>query len=383
MKNYCPDLFSGMFIEKIDENNIHLAHCCVSKKSSPTDVIDINHPDLQKSRQFFLDTGELPDDCSYCKNAEKNGGTSSRFVRHAILAEKKEFPIKIQLKKLDYNCDNICNLKCIMCGGGYSSAWREDEVKLGLRETAAIKKTKRNDLFKNVDVSHLQNLYFNGGEPLMTRDHINVLNYVIKNGDPSAIGLMYSTNGTFPLTEEILNLWDKFHSIKLLVSIDGTGPVFEYVRHPAKWDLVEKNLLDFKKLTSDKFDVSISAAVGVHNILYYDELYNWCVDHGYGNIVVQNVVGRLSTLNFPLEHKDHLLNYLNKLPESHSKNTLVSLANSIKSPSLAWVDYLNKLDNIRNNNWKVDLKKLYDLDPVKFDNTSKNVSWYELIKDED
>jgi hypothetical protein len=383
MKNYCPDLFSGMFIEKIDENKIHLAHCCVSKKSSPTDVIDMNHPDLQKSRQFLLDTGELPDDCNYCKNAEKNGGTSSRLVRYNQLLEKNVFPIEIQLKKLDYNCDNICNLKCIMCGGGYSSAWREDEVKLGLRTSSAIKKTKRNNLFKNLDVSHLENLYFNGGEPLMTRDHINVLNYIIEHGNPSNIGVMYSSNGTFFPTEEVLKLWEKFHSVKILFSIDGIGPVFEYVRHPANWNSVEQNLINFKKLTSDKFSTAINASIGVHNILYYDKLYNWCVNHDYDNIIVQNVVGRLSTLNFPLEHKSYLLNYLDNLPESHSKDTLVSLANAITSPSVAWVEYLNKLDAIRNNSWKTDLKKLYELDPERFEKKSSNNStWYELIRNE-
>ena len=152
MKNYCPDLFSGMFIEKIDENKIHLAHCCVSKKSSPTDVIDINHPDLQKSRQFLLDTGELPDDCNYCKNAEKNGGTSSRLVRYNQLLEKNVFPIEIQLKKLDYNCDNICNLKCIICSSFASSAWIEDEIKLGLPVKTTVRPTKHNQLIFDIDL---------------------------------------------------------------------------------------------------------------------------------------------------------------------------------------------------------------------------------------
>ena len=263
-----------------------------------------------------------------------------------------------------------------MCDGGYSSAWREDEVKLGLRKTTKIKKTKRNDLFKNIDVSHLQLVYFNGGEPLMTRDHINVLNYIIEHGDPSRIEVMYSSNGTFFPTDEVLELWEKFQSVKLLFSIDGVGPVFEYVRHPANWKSVEQNLINFKKLSSDKFSGMINAAIGVHNILYYDKLYNWCVNNNY-DVMVQNVVGKLSTLNFPVEHKSYLLNYLNMLPNSYSKDTLVSLANAITSPSMASVEYLNKLDAIRNNNWKADLKKLYELDPARFEKeSSQNITWY-------
>jgi MoaA/NifB/PqqE/SkfB family radical SAM enzyme len=247
-----------------------------------------------------------------------------------------------------------------MCNGGFSSAWREDEVKLGLRISATMKKTKHNNLLQNSDISKLEHVYFNGGEPMMSRDHINVLTHIVQNGTPAAVQLSYSTNGTCAVTEEVLELWSKFGSVKLLVSIDCVGPAFEYVRYPAKWKLVEKNLLDFKEAESKKFQASINASIGVHNILYYDELYNWCTEHDYEHMVLP-VGGNLSALNFPLEHKDHLLDYLNKLPESDSRSVLISLANSISSPSLDWIGFLNSLDRIRNNSWKIELQKLYDL----------------------
>jgi len=380
MKNYCPDLFSGMFIEKIDENKIYLAHCCVSKKSAATDTIDMNHQDLQKSRQYFLDTGELPDDCSYCKNAEKDSRSSRRLGRYNLFAKDNKFPIKIQLTKLDYNCDNICNLKCIICTGGYSSAWLEDEVKLGLRQTSNIKKTKSNDVFKNLDVSNLETVYFNGGEPLMTKDHINVINYIIEHGNPANVEILYSSNGTFFPSPAIIELWSKFRKVKINFSIDAVGSAFSYVRYPANWESVEQNLLNYKKLELSNFESSILASVGVHNILYYDELYKWCVDNNY-DISVQNVVGRtgLSVLNFPLEHKEYLLNYLNALPESNSKNYLLSVANSITSPSLTWIDYLNKLDAIRNVNWHIELNKLYSLNPATFQDDPKRITWHEFL----
>ena len=380
MKNYCPDLFTGMFIEKLDEDNIYLAHCCVSKKSSPAKIIDMNHLDLQQSRKFFLDTGELPDDCMYCKNSEKDSGTSRRVERYNSFAKNNEFPIKIQLEKLDYNCDNICNLKCITCTGGYSSAWLEDEVKLGLRQTSNIKRTNTNNLFENLDISQLNSVYFSGGEPLMTKDHINVLNGIVENGVPDNISISYSSNGTFFPTQEIIELWKKFKKVQINFSIDAVGAVFEYIRYPANWKSVEQNLLEYKKLEIPNFEVGILATIGVHNILYYDELYNWCINNNY-NISVHNVVGQtgLSTLNFPLEHKKYLLNYLNNLPESGSKNYLLLLADSITSPMFAWVDYLNNIDSIRNNDWKIELKKLYELDPLKFQDAPNKITWYDFI----
>ena len=368
--NYCSDLFTGLFLEKEDQNTTRIAHCCVAKLSEPLSTINMDHSHLEKSRQFYLKTGELPDECKYCKDSEKIGSPNQRTARWPLLTE---YPIKVQLEKLDYNCDNICNLKCIMCGGHYSSAWLEDELKLGWRnaQDTKIKKTKNNKLFENIDVSHVKQIYFNGGEPLMTRDHINVLNYILKNHhNPSNIKILYSTNATFRFTEEMINIWKNFYEVAFNISIDAIGECFEYTRYGANWLEVEQNLLSYQNSGLDNIVLRIGASIGIHNILYAGELIQWGLDNNYKVYMNQNVWGPLSTLNFPKQHFNTLYSYVTSLPESDVKWAIATLIDSImknNETSTSWIDRLNKLDAIRGNNWRKSLSRLYEIDPQYFD----------------
>lgn len=359
MNNYCPDLFNTVFVQKVNENEVELGHCCVSKLSSPVSKINFSNDFLTKNRRQFLATGDLPDACAYCINAESKGAVSRRNNRLKPNREQNIYPTEVVLEHLDYNCDNICNLKCIMCSGYYSSAWREDEVKLGLRTDQRTKPTKHNTMIYGVDVSKLKSIYFNGGEPLMTRDHLNVLSHVVANGNPSAITIHYSSNGTFPLTEEISSIWSKFKSVYINFSIDAVGSAFEYIRFPAVWADVENNINTFNL---PNIILKVTATIGLHNILYFDELYQWATTRSI-EIYLQDTNGRsgLAVQNFPTVGKDHLLSYLNELPESTNKQTLLNLANNIAGIDQHWISYLDRLDQIRNNNWRTSLSRLYGI----------------------
>jgi hypothetical protein len=357
MNNYCPDLFNTIFVQKVNETDLQVGHCCVSKLSTPANNIDFNNQFLTDNRQHFLDNNTLPDACAYCVNSESKGAGSRRINRLKPNREQNLYPLTAKLEHLDYNCDNICNLKCIICSGYYSSAWREDEVLLGLRTNQKTKPTKHNDAIYSVDVTNLKSIYFNGGEPLMTRDHLNVLNHVINNSNPANITLHYSSNGTFPLTEEISAVWRQFKSVYVNFSIDAVGSTFEYIRFPAVWTDVDANI---KTFNLPNIIIKITATIGVHNILYFDELYTWA---NGTEIYIQDTNGRsgLAVQNFPLLGKDYLLDYINNLPNSNNKQILLNLANNILGNNTPWKAYLDRLDQIRGNNWHESLSRLYNV----------------------
>ena len=377
MKNYCPDLFLNLFVQKTNEDQVQLGHCCVSTLSPPVDHIDFHHEFLQKNREKLLSTHELPDSCGHCIRAEAIGIASRRTnhikanwsptefkpLTHKPLIKRRQ-PVEFKLKNLDYNCDNICNLKCIMCSSYYSSSWIEDEIKLGKRVEPRVKPTKHNNLIYDLDVTNINHLYFNGGEPLMTRDHINVLNHVIEHGDASKVSVNYSSNGTFGITDELQSIWDQFRKVNLGFSIDAVFEQYEYIRHPGVWSEVSKNLLEYRSLATDKFTQSIQVTIGLHNIFYFHELYDWAIHHGF-KIAIQNDtlgVSQLSLMNLPMEHKTYLLEYLDQLPESSAKETLLKMANHINGGgNNRWIAYLNSLDKIRGNDWRVSLSRLAQL----------------------
>ena len=373
MRNYCPDLFLNLFVQKTNENQVQLGHCCVSELSQPVDRIDFHHEFLQKNRQILLETHELPPSCGHCIRAEAIGLESRRTnhvkanwqptefkpLTHKPLIKRRQ-PVEFKLKNLDYNCDNICNLKCIMCSSYYSSSWIEDELKLGKPVEPRVKPTKHNNLIYDLDVTNINHLYFNGGEPLMTRDHINVLNHVIENGNASAVSVNYSSNGTFAITDELKSIWANFRKVHLGFSIDAAFEQYEYIRHPGVWSEVSKNLLEYRSLTSDTFTQSIQVTIGLHNILYFHELYNWANEHQFEVIIQNDTLGvsQLSLMNFPVAHKEYLITYLNELPDSMAKQTLLKMANHISGGNSRWISYLDRLDKIRGNNWRTTLSKV-------------------------
>lgn len=368
-KNYCPDLFTGLFLEKETSETTRVAHCCVAKLSEPSSNVSLAHPHLEKSRNHFLETGELPESCNYCKSAEELGLPTSRTDRWRGSFDLS-FPADVKLEKLDYNCDNVCNLKCIMCGSHYSSAWLEDEVKLGMRTDARIKHTKHNKLIETLDVSHLKIVYFNGGEPLMTRDHINVLNHIIKtHPNPSEVKVLYSSNGTIRFTEEIVDLWSKFKQVNLGLSIDAIGDCFEYVRFGADWVNVEQTLLSYQKTGLLNLKLKIQASVGLHNVLYLDDLFQWTQNNNYDINLQHDVRGTLSTLNFPKKHFNTLHDYVQGLhPNIKTQaNKIIDPIRTQPLQSNRWLNWFNRVDAVRGNNWKKSLSRLYNLDPEYFE----------------
>jgi MoaA/NifB/PqqE/SkfB family radical SAM enzyme len=272
-------------------------------------------------------------------------------------------PREFRLRNLDYNCDNICNLKCIMCGSYYSSAWIDDEIKLGFNPRMRIKPTKHNNLLYDMDVTAIHNLYFNGGEPLMTRDHINVLNHIIAAGTAAQVSVNYSSNGTFGITDELRDIWSQFRKVNIGFSIDAAYEVFEFVRYPASWHQVSANLQEYRSLATDQFTQSIQVTIGLHNVLYFDQIYQWAQDHGYTASVQGDTIGvnQLSLLNFPVQHKSVLEDYLANLPDSDAKTALINLSHHVTGGNLRWIDWLDRLDAIRGTDWRTTLSRVSDL----------------------
>lgn len=383
MKNYCPDLYYGLYLEKFDQHQTRICNCCLQPRNGPVDHLTFNHTYLERDRQYLETTGDLPPSCKICKDAEDIGVVSKRIT---LINQRNQYNTHYDttpvLQDLNYNCDNICNLKCITCDSTNSSAWIEDEVKMGKRKEFKIKHTKHNELTFDLDLSQLKLIVFNGGEPLMTMDHFKVLDYVISQGKAHSVVLNYNTNATFPITDLMREYWKQFLHVQLQSSIDGTGDCFYYTRFPAKWEEVTKNLLQYKDNASSIFSVSMSVTVGVHNILYIDDILQWANAHNYPLAFNANAQGKLNLKNFPPAHKDYLLNYLRNLPDylkipgnnvADIRVDLIKIVETLVSPDntdTEWVHYLDQLDAIRNTKWQNSFSRLYLLDTAYFDRIS-------------
>lgn len=256
--------------------------------------------------------GKWNPDCERCRQEEVNGIVSRREY------EGKDWKIDLETAKkitkgdgtldtskqaiefFDIRYGNFCNLKCRMCGPTDSHMWYGDFVKLNnttkYKDTHDIielyKKpngkytTDQYDWFKDADhywdqfEKHTKGalkLYIVGGEPLIIDEHEESLNRLVKSGKAKNIQIEYNTNLT-NVSDKMLELWENFKQIRIGVSIDGTGDVFEYQRPPANWDKVYNNM---KKL-NDNMNINLKCwfafTVTPYNIFHLPEFMKWHLD---------------------------------------------------------------------------------------------------------
>jgi len=90
--------------------------------------------------------------------------------------------------------------------------------------------------------SGCRKVYVNGGEPTLHNKSLTaMLNALVESGQASNIELWLNTNTTI-FDSNFYELLDKFKQIRLMLSIDGIEESFEYIRYPAKWNIVDSNI---------------------------------------------------------------------------------------------------------------------------------------------
>jgi MoaA/NifB/PqqE/SkfB family radical SAM enzyme len=247
-------------------------------------------------------------DCSRCYQTEADGGTSLRQVmnlhagcRADATGEDDTFKRARNLvtqnsgnatppTALHLWLGNLCNLKCRMCSPVFSSRVASDPVQskwlggLGPAETPsriakhAYWSQSEPVVFEEV-FSHpelLRWVHFSGGEPLLHRSFLSIIQKLVDGGHASHIRLYVNSNGTV-YSRRLSSLLQEFAGVELAISLDGTGKLQEYIRPPSKWDTVCRNVSAFHK---DGVPVSIRPTAQAYNAFGLLELVRWCETQG-------------------------------------------------------------------------------------------------------
>ena len=205
--------------------------------------------DLEPMRQELLNGIEHAG-CDHCWRDQKLGVKSYResineqYAQYTALQQPLATPVDQM-----YNFGNFCNLKCIMCSP-YASSQIETEYKqhqakfdavyMGWQHTPEIK-WFRSDEFVDVKqriVGQAQHIMFQGGEPFMSPDVLEVLRNVVH---PETTNVTVTTNMTV-FTDEIIELLKKFQNVQLTVSLEGVGTHNNYLRFGSDWAELEVNI---------------------------------------------------------------------------------------------------------------------------------------------
>ena len=323
---FCPLPWNSINLR----NNGDLRICCNTNSYSPQrgimrkedgtpynagrdDWNEARNAELLKEVRVSMMKGEWHPECERCRQEENNGIRSRREYENedwgkwfGDISLENMLPItqedgtidpqKQDVEFIDIRYGNFCNLKCRMCGPTDSHTWYEDHVKLTGRthykdthEKIELSKnnkgrwsTSQYDWFQQNNVywdnfekyaPYSKKIYIVGGEPLIIDEHTESLERLVASGRAGKVRLEYNTNLTMVPTK-LIKLWEQFKQVRIGVSIDGVGDVFDYQRTPAKWSSVYRNMQRLEEA-----DVNLKAwyafTVTPYNVFHFPEFMRW------------------------------------------------------------------------------------------------------------
>ena len=430
---FCPLPWNSINLR----NNGDMRICCNTNSYSPQrgimkkedgtpynagkdDWNEARNAELLKEVRVSMMKGEWHPECTRCKKEEESGIRSRREYENDDWGKwfgdmnlEKVLPIteedgtidtsKQDIEFMDIRYGNFCNLKCRMCGPTDSHKWYDDFVKTTGRthykdthDTINLTKNSKgkwhtdqydwfqgnNRYWDNFEKygPNAKKLYIVGGEPLIIEEHQESLERLVASGKAGKIQLEYNSNLTM-VPDRLVHLWEQFKQIRIGVSIDGIGDVFNYQRTPAKFDAVYKNMMTLQNNERINLKAWFAYTVTPMNVFHTAEFMKWkltesgldkfnplegmrpiithhmCHSPKYYNIKVLPQYLKEQVSAHYQEHKDWVMttDFSDKV-----KNNFVKVLDGIEKFMMSedyseewlphFIDQTKKLDEVRNQN---------------------------------
>jgi MoaA/NifB/PqqE/SkfB family radical SAM enzyme len=321
--NTCYDAFKNINIVSQD-NQLAISPCCVSPVKS-IDKIDFkNDSSLNQIREEW-NLGKFPSACNDCKKTESSGMISRRQGSNQWYTDHASDNTDVDLIRIDYWTGDLCNLACVICGPHNSSQWKQ-ELSIPIQSRHVVV----NKFWQLLDLTTLKFIHFNGGEPLLSKEHVAFLKEIPNKGQ---VHINYNTNATILPDQYLLDLWSEFRLVQLDFSIDDMEERFEYQRYPAIWPKVVDNLQWFIDHAPHNCMFAVNTSVGILNHANVDNLSQWLKQNFHTNRFTD-----------PIEHRQQLV------------LGMFSLGRLTKQA----IEFLDACDRRRGTNWKTTFPELVD-----------------------
>jgi MoaA/NifB/PqqE/SkfB family radical SAM enzyme len=346
--------------------------CCTSpdsniepiKKMGEDKIASVWNNDFYKSTRLKMLTGEKVSACETCYKAENCGGISRRLHNNKAwkqrIGAKKFEDIKSQALKNNGFCEelpmaydlrlgNLCNLKCRMCNSMTSTTFAKEWQDLRDQDINLEKYSNLDELHKyskklsnwfeedffwddiEENVSALKRIYLTGGEPTLIKRNNEFLEKLIEFGKTD-VEVVLNSN-IMAINKKFLDTLEKFERVSLSMSIDGIGKVNDYIRHPSKWDKLEKNInLIFKR----KIGVDITFTVSAYNFFDLKNFISWFLDKATLNVsyIDWNFLeypNFLSVSVLPINKRREYINELNEYLNEVVNESNISFIEGLKA----------------------------------------------------
>jgi len=249
------------------------------------------------------------------------------------------------MRRLDISFGNSCNLNCVMCSNYFSSSW--NTIVNDYEEEYF-------DIFQNKQIRSYDISYQQIDEIISTLEkHKTVESVIIKGGEPfynkktlyfldklhKGLDIQIVTNASI-VNENLLKLLDKFKGVTIVVSIDGTDKIYEWIRGYS-WNIIHDNIKKLKKYTCI-YQFTLTA----YNFHALNETYNYCRELGSNGLDL--IIANDPHCNLMHVGKENFYTYKKRSP--------ISIEMEYKKPLLSdknnFIKFTEMMNKVRGFNWQ-------------------------------
>ena len=244
--------------------------------------------------------------CKMCYLQESSGRVSNRQYANSEwsnkLGDKHMFDLvdkavltggelDYSLAYLDLRLGNLCNLKCRMCSPFNSSQIAKEHVELEKKDDAykvVWAKTfgrfdpritevqswfERDFLWDQIIdlIPSLKKVYMTGGEPTLIQNNFKFMDECIRKGRKDIV-LFFNTNCT-NVNKKFTSLIGQFGRVNINASVDGIGPINDYIRSPSHWDQISANVETLAQMPN--VHLGLTPTVQVYNVFNLVDTLRW------------------------------------------------------------------------------------------------------------
>ena len=331
-------------------------------------LFDITNSENFNTIRKKMIAGEFPLECKTCYFHEKSNVYSKRMesnlkfkhlIDHAYANTNEDGSLKdLDYRYIELRLGTVCNLKCVTCNPFSSNRWNEDvKVFKGTEfEKNYFKCDIRTEWFRNTKFydelyercSLLEEIWINGGEPTLIREHGYFLQKLIDSGRSKNINIHYSINMT-NVPDDFINIWKQFKNVRLHLSIDDLYERNDYIRTGSKWENIYANFLKIIKY-KNIFRIEVCQTVSCLNVSNIDKFKEFTNKHNL--IVAHNYVHHPSFHHvsiIPNEMKEEILNNIEHLDNYEKERLKAELySEPIEDGFNKFINFMKLLDLQRN-----------------------------------
>jgi hypothetical protein len=270
-------------------------------KYVPITLDDHWNSDHMRSVRRRMMSGETLPECQVCNDKLLNTHVYRDYFnmlfghKYSQVAETTDDTGYTTMKPVswDYRFSNLCNFKCRICGDMLSSAWESEQRQHDMINWHDPKNNwmkpeikKQIESFQEsqieaefslaVEEHRVEEVYWVGGEPLMYEQHWRYMKRIVELGDGQNVYARYNTNLS-RCNYKGINLYSDIlrylRDWQICASLDGTGPIGEYIRTGLNYDQWLRNFRQGVEIATNRrqmridFTLTLPGMFEIENIM--------------------------------------------------------------------------------------------------------------------